>query len=200
MRKITVLIITAVLLWQCAGLWVDMNDLHENVIRLHVVGASNEKADQDLKLQVKDAVNQRLAQLLENADSADEARAVLLLHLDDLEETARQVLESSGINQTVRVSLEEEPFPIRQYETFTLPSGVYHSLRISIGPAEGRNWWCVVFPTLCSAETGTELEDTAAGAGFSDTLTQTLTGEDGYEIRFFILDLFGQIQNFFAGK
>ena len=30
-----------------------------------------------------------------------------------------------------------------------LPAGNYQALRVLIGEAEGHNWWCVVFPSLC---------------------------------------------------
>ena len=92
------------------------------------------------------------------------------------------------------VSLTEEAFTTREYDTFSLPAGVYKALRIVIGEGEGKNWWCVVFPRLC---VGTEADfvETASMAGLSDDLTGALEGE--YEIRFWLLDKIGEIKNRF---
>ena len=68
---------------------------------------------------------------------------------------------------------------------------------MTIGAGEGQNWWCVVFPTLCVSAASDGFAETAAEAGFSDSLTGTLSGEEGYEVRFFFLDCLGWIQRFF---
>ena len=91
-------------------------------------------------------------------------------------------------------TLDKEVFDTRYYDTFTLPAGVYEALRITIGEGEGKNWWCVGFPTLCLPATSEGFEDVAAGAGFPDTLTAALEGERGYRVRFILLDLLGKWQ------
>ncbi len=30
-----------------------------------------------------------------------------------------------------------------------LPAGRYRTLRVTLGEGAGKNWWCVVFPSLC---------------------------------------------------
>ena len=194
MRKIIILATLFMFVVYCGGLVEDMQTMHNGIIRLHVVGASDSEADQRVKLAVKDAVNVHLQDKLQPIDSIEEAKVILEREMDSIQAVAEQVLRFNGFSDTVTVSLEKEVFPIREYETFTLPSGVYESLRIRIGNAEGRNWWCVVFPSLClPAESNSE--DVPASHGFSDRLYDTLTGEDGYEIRFFLLDWLGQLQN-----
>jgi stage II sporulation protein R len=88
-----------------------------------------------------------------------------------------------------------EEFSKRVYDTFSLPAGLYESLRIIIGEGEGKNWWCVVFPELCLPATSEGFEETASCAGFPDALTAALEGEEGYEIRFFLLDVLGRLEN-----
>ena len=83
------------------------------------------------------------------------------------------------------------------YETFRLPAGVYESLRIVIGTGEGHNWWCVVFPSLCIPATSSGFADIAVGAGFDSSLTAALEGQAGYEIRFYLLDQLGRLENIF---
>lgn len=195
MRKILIFVMILMILCYGAGLVRDLESLHEGIIRLHVVGASDAEADQNVKLLVRDAVNAYLETELADVQTVEEANEVIRNDLPELKAVAEQVLREQGFSDTIQVSLEREAFPLREYDTFTLPSGVYRSLRIRIGEAEGRNWWCVVFPSLCLSAAGEDLRDTAAGAGFSDSLTNTLTGEEEYEIRFFLLDWLGQVQN-----
>ena len=116
--------------------------------------------------------------------------------LSALQEAANEVLQQNGENCEAVVTLRKETFPRREYDTFSLPAGVYDSLRITIGKGEGKNWWCVVFPDLCVPAASVEVEDVAVDAGFSNSLSKTLTGEEGYEIRFWILDCIGKLQNF----
>ena len=175
----------------------DRQKLHESLIRLHVVGASDGEEDQAVKLRVRDAVTGWLQQEMSGIHQAEQARTYLREHLSQIEDIANQTLADAGFSDTVTVSFLEETFPVREYDTFSLPSGVYHSLRIRIGEAEGKNWWCVVFPSLCLGTTVSEMENTAVSAGFDEKLTGALSGEKEYELRFFLLDCLGMLENFF---
>ena len=89
----------------------------------------------------------------------------------------------------IRVSMETEEFGTRYYETFTLPAGEYPALRVNIGEAKGKNWWCVVFPSLCTAATGTAVEECAEAGGFDDSESSLITGgENHYKLRFKALE------------
>lgn len=117
-----------------------------------------------------------------------------------IETVANDVLRSVGSSCRAVVTLGKEAFPTREYDTFTLPAGVYESLRVTIGSGEGQNWWCVVFPKLCVSATTDGFEDTAAGAGFSELLSGSLTGKPQYRVRFFLLDCFGWVENWIYKK
>ena len=175
----------------------DRAALNDQILRLHVVANSDSEADQAVKLKVRDAVIGELEQATTNVESKAEAERLVREKLSDLEWIANQVLEVEGVTDRACVTLTQEEFPTRYYDTFTLPAGVYDSLRITIGSGEGHNWWCVVFPSLCVPAAVEGVEDTAVGAGFSDSLTCAITGADGYEVRFFFLDCLGRLQNFF---
>lgn len=177
------------------GIMQDRQTLSEDVIRLHVVAASDSEEDQAVKLQIRDAVVEKLNGVMDELPSAADAKVFILDHLDEIENVANEVLEKAGFSDTVTVSLDEEAFDTRVYDTFTLPAGVYESLRIVIGEGEGHNWWCVVFPTLCVPQTTDDFASAAVSSGFSDTLADTVSNEKGYEVRFFILDCLGRLQN-----
>lgn len=176
-------------------LLADRQRLRKELIRLHVVANSDSAEDQTLKLQVRDAVVERLQQGLADVTDMEEAKAYLQENLPKIESLANQVLRAAGCTDTAQVRLMLEEFGTRVYDTFTLPAGVYESLRITIGEGKGQNWWCVVFPSLCVPATSEDFRETAATAGFPDSLTGALEGEDGYELRFFLLDALGSLEN-----
>ena len=200
MRKIAKLLTIALLI--AAVCWIgdiicDRKTLNNELIRLHVVADSDSAEDQTIKLQVRDAVTEYLQANMTHITDSREAKTFLQQHIRQLTETANQVLAECGSSDRAEITLEKEAFPKREYDTFTLPAGVYESLRIRIGDAKGQNWWCVVFPSLCIPAVGEDFTDVAAGAGFDEPLTGALQGEKNYQIRFFFLDCMGWLQNLF---
>ena len=138
---ISVLTVTA-----CAVLQAQSQRMAEKIIRLHVVANSDSNVDQAVKLCVRDAVLREAQRAL---SSAADAKQAILTDLPALEAAANAELQRQGSGDTARVSFHRELFPTRDYDTFSLPSGVYQSLRVTIGKGEGHNWWCVVFPSIC---------------------------------------------------
>ena len=183
-----------------AGVWMmmlvcDRQLLREELIRLHVVAASDSEMDQALKLKVRDAVVESLKAEMNNLTDPEQAKEYLQQNLPKIEALANRVLREAGCSDVATVRLCLEEFSRRVYDTFTLPAGIYQALRITIGEGEGKNWWCVVFPSLCIPATTDGFEDVAAAAGFPESLTAALEGKEGYEIRFFLLDVLGQLEN-----
>ena len=186
--------VTAIVLGVFAwGIVTDSRELREGLLRLHVVGASDSAEDQEVKLLVLDAVLASLEDGLQDLTDVDAAVDYVARMLPKVEAAANRCLAAAGFSDTVAVSLTEEAFPTRDYDNFSLPAGVYRALRVVIGEGEGRNWWCVVFPQLCMA--GEDFVETASVAGLSPELTGTLEGE--YELRFWVLEKWGEMKNRF---
>ena len=186
--------VTAIVLGVFAwGIVTDSRELREGLLRLHVVGASDSAEDQEVKLLVRDAVLASLEDGLRDLTDVDAAVDYVARMLPKVEAAANRCLAAAGFSDTVAVSLTEEAFPTKDYDNFSLPAGVYRALRVVIGEGEGRNWWCVVFPQLCMA--GEDFVETASVAGLSPELTGTLEGE--YEIRFWVLEKWGEMKNHF---
>lgn len=197
MRKIVKRTFVLALLVACvfAGMVAaDKKLLRENLIRLHVVANSDSGEDQSVKLEVRDAILSALQTRMDTAWSVQEAKEYLSAHLTELEGIANAALVGAGSADRATVTLDMEEFPVREYDTFHLPSGVYESLRVTIGKGEGHNWWCVVFPSLCVPATSADFTDAAVAAGFPEDLAHTLSGD--YEVRFFLLDCLGRLENF----
>ena len=195
-KCVRVCLLIAGLLW-IGSLIVDRVILNDEVIRLHVVANSDSQEDQDIKLQVRDAVNDYLGELLANVTSVEEAKAYIQESLPKIQKVANEVLIRCGVEPDAVVTFCKETFGTRLYDTFRLPAGLYEALRITIGEGEGQNWWCVAFPTLCVPATSEGFEDVAAGAGFPERLSDALQEQESCSIRFFLLDCMGRLENFF---
>lgn len=187
-------LLAALALALTAGGWASESQraLAGRVLRLHVVANSDSPRDQALKLSVRDAVLAAAAPLLEGASGREEAEAALAPHLGELEAAARSALAAGGAAGRVSAAMEDQWFPTKVYGGFSLPAGRYRALRVVIGEGRGQNWWCVVFPPLC----------TEALAGPAEDAFQPLEGEDaaetdrdgtGYEIRFRLLEWWGML-------
>ncbi len=121
----------------------------EQLIRLHVLANSDHPEDQQLKFKVRDAIIAYLSPQLENLTTPEAARKIILEHQDELAAIARRVLVENGSDYPVNVQFGSFDFPVKSYGNFVLPAGNYEAVRILIGKAEGKNWWCVLFPPLC---------------------------------------------------
>ena len=167
--------------------------IYDNVIRLHVLAASDSERDQALKLVVRDAVLEKAQEVLKNAKSRTEAEDILRAALPVFERVAAGALAASGAPNTVSVTLGEEDYPTKRYEKLAFPAGEYLSLRVMIGAAEGQNWWCVLFPPLClsAATDRRETEVACLSAGLTGEQYRMIADTDKtkYKLRFKILEV-----------
>ena len=123
--------------------------LSEQVLRFHVLADTNSQTDQHIKLLVRDAILAYTTPLLTHAATANEVKQILTPLLPKLTTLADQVLAVSDVSYTASVHIETTYFPVKQYGSLLLPPGEYEALRIVLGEGEGKNWWCLVFPSLC---------------------------------------------------
>ncbi len=124
-------------------------ELKEKLLRFHVVANSDSPRDQRVKLKVRDAVLYALKGKMENVTTRDEAVLAVEENREVIENAVRRVLKDEGEDYGFEVYTGEEFFPAKVYQNLTLPPGDYLALIIRLGEHEGKNWWCVLFPTLC---------------------------------------------------
>lgn len=170
--------------------------IYDSVVRLHVLANSDEDYDQALKLKVRDRLLEITSPIVTDCKSRDEAREKLSESFPELEAAALEVIRAEGYDYGVKVSLEDEYYPTRQYEDLCFPEGTYASLKVEIGEAQGKNWWCVLFPPLCLSAANAEKEESAEDAFIAVGLTGeqykviTETDQVKYKARFKILEVF----------
>lgn len=174
-----------------AGVWASASEaaLADQMLRLHVVANSDSEADQARKLLVRDAVLARASRLLQGVADRRGAEEALAPHLDELAQAGAEALARTGTPDPVRVTLDDQWFPTKEYDGFSLPAGQYRALRVTIGEGRGRNWWCVVFPPLCLASVSEKSVESAAEGVLSQDQVALITGRDGgYVLKFRLIE------------
>jgi stage II sporulation protein R len=167
-------------------------DIYENTVRLHVIANSDSEHDQSVKLLVRDRVLAELNVLLAEVQTQEEATAIIESNLDRLRAVCNETLEAIGEEANAELYFKQEKYPTRHYENISLPAGVYQSLQIKLGEADGQNWWCVLFPTLCTSAAKTE--EALVKTGFTSDQIGVLTSGDRpkYKMKFKIMEFFGE--------
>ena len=182
------LALAVTILWGTASLG-QQEELGRKVIRLHVIANSDSPEDQALKLRVRDRVLARAQEILEQSADMEQAEQALTAALPELTREARETLAAEGCAQPVQARLEPAEFPTKDYDGFSLPAGKYLALRVIIGQGAGQNWWCVVFPPLCTAA-ASDVPTVALDAGLTDQEVALITeADEGYILKFKSVEL-----------
>lgn len=162
--------------------------LAEDIVRLRVVANSDSVEDQRIKLQVRDAVLQEISTWEKSADSASDMLALLEQHREDIAQTVSQTLRQNGRAESFTIRLDQDYYPTRQYDAFSLPAGEYRGLRIFLGNARGHNWWCVLYPSLCLDAAGAQEQLTEEERGL------IYQNNSEYAIRFRTAEALGELK------
>lgn len=144
--------------------------IRENTLRLHILANSDSPADQALKLKIRDAVLSCSGELFSGCDTRQKMISAAQEQLPKIQQVAEKTALHNGYELPVTVSVTDMFFETRRYDHVILPAGTYTAVRIELGAAAGKNWWCVLYPPLCvsAAQTGFTEEE----AQISDSLLQ----------------------------
>ena len=129
-------------------------EIRQNTLRLHIIANSDSSRDQSVKIAVRDDILKSEDIIFSDAEDFDTAVKNTQENLCKIEATVNNFLKDKGVGYTARCALENYYFDTRQYNGFALPKGEYTALTVRLGKAEGKNWWCVVYPALCSQSCG----------------------------------------------
>ena len=170
------------------------DELREGVLRLHIIANSDSDADQSIKLAVRDEILKDSTNIFKNCSSVDDAITVANTNIDEINKIANNLLKQQGFDYKAQVSVGDRYFETREYDDFTLPAGTYKSLIVDLGAAEGKNWWCVVFPCVCVPS--------SCGASLSDSVSEqaadTAENAPKYQIKFKSMEIYEDIKRIFS--
>jgi len=191
---ITMLAVSMLVLFLLIGYSINVNSqLSQNIVRLHVIANSDSEADQNLKLKVRDAI-------LAKSRSDFTKKSQVMSQLDIYKKEAEDVIRKNGFGYSVDVEYGNFNFPTKHYNNISLPAGNYDAVRIKIGKAEGKNWWCVMFPPLCfvdgttnSQEADKKLKSMLDEESYDIITAQNEDGSVPFEIKFKIVEFYGRL-------
>lgn len=162
-------------------------DISNKVLRLHILANSDSTEDQNLKLGLKNYFLENTSDLF-SGKTLEENIEIAKKNTLTLEELCNQFITESGYDYETKVIVDKEYFDTRVYDDFTLPAGVYNSIKIVIGEGSGHNWWCIVFPSVCLY---------SCSESMSDYLTEEEMEliSDGYTPKFKIIEIYEKIKS-----
>lgn len=175
-------------------------EISESVFRLHVIANSDTAEDQALKLKVRDAVLSYMNSIAKDATNKEEAIKIANDHMDEFKQIALDTIHENGYNYSVTIKIGNFSFPTKTYGDISLPSGYYDALRIEIGEADGKNWWCVMFPPLCFVDVSSgivpeESKETMKNDLGQEEFTLISNQEDsGIHFKFKLIELFQNVK------
>ncbi len=168
-------------------------ELDGGVLRLHILANSDSQEDQALKIQVRDAVIAYAKELFAHTENKEQAMAQAQRSLSALEQVAEQTLRENGCTDRVKAGVDRTFFPTKEYDNGTrLPAGFYDALRLEIGQAKGRNWWCILYPPLCF---GGSIEQSAQALGEAGEMATSK--EPQIQVKFKLVEWWHTILAFF---
>lgn len=177
-----------------ASLTSECEQISEQVLRLHILANSDSETDQALKLAVRDRILQESQTLFSVSHDKSEAIAQVNGQIPQLRAAALDEIHTRGFDYDVEVSLENVFFHTRQYDTITLPAGRYDALQIRIGSAQGKNWWCVLFPSLCvPSATNVSLDDV-----MNPEQMELIQNAGHHEVKFKVVEWYEGIRSWFS--
>lgn len=173
----------------------ECRSISDKVLRIHILANSDSEADQTLKLKVRDAILKRSQELFKSARDKEEALSIAQENIDDFVSLAQQIVYDEGYSYRVTGAVKKLNFNTRYYESVTMPGGVYDALQIRIGEAKGKNWWCVMYPSVClsAASDLSPLENELSDSQF------TIVSQSGkYRFRLKFVEVFQSILDRFS--
>lgn len=170
------------------------SELSQDVFRLHILANSDSEADQSLKIKVRDEVLDFTEDLFNSANSKEEAESIISDNLQSISNVAYQTVLDNGYDYVVTAEITNMYFTTRYYEGYTLPSGMYDALRITIGEGEGHNWWCVMYPSICISSA--EDKESMAKEALDDDEYNIVCNEQ-YQYKFKVVEMFEKFCSLF---
>ena len=125
-----------------------------------------------------------------------EAIEIVTQHQEEFKNVAIQTINNQGYSYNVNIEIGNFEFPTKQYGDISLPAGFYDALKVEIGEAKGRNWWCVMFPSLCFVDISSGIVPEESKADLKNNLSDeeySLISNDsdyGIKFKFKLLEMF----------
>ena len=148
MKKLSLISILIADLFLCAVVYsVSVTEnLSDNLLRMHIIANSDSKADQDIKLLVRN----KIIKSKKNTDYRNKRQIVM--NIGQLNGEINEYLKQINAGYDCKIEYCISDFPEKEYADISMPCGKYECIRAVLGEGKGKNWWCVAYPPLCFTE------------------------------------------------
>ena len=172
-----------------------LNNIEDSVFRLHIIANSDSDEDQALKYKVKNNIISYMNKLCENSSSKEETIEITKNHINDFKQIADKTIADNNFEYTSTVEIGNYKFPTKYYGDIALPSGNYDALEIKLGNSSGKNWWCVLYPSLCFVDVSSGVVPDSSKENLKNNLPDeeyALVSENSpaYNFKFKIVEFF----------
>lgn len=199
-RLLLLLLLLFIYTFICAFSYVSAvsTDIQNSVFRLHVIANSNSAEDQNLKYIVRDKVLEYINSISGNESSKEDVIKLARKNINEIQKIAEDTIIENGYNYSVKLNIGNFAFPTKTYGDISFPAGYYDALKIEIGEAKGRNWWCVMFPPLCFVDVTSGIVPEESKETIKDNLSEEeykLLSENSEDMnfKFKIVEMFQNI-------
>lgn len=165
MKNILFVCFTIICLILISNFMTSKNLIPKDAIRIRVIANSNEDKDQELKMNIKNEVEEYLYKKLKDVKDTSIADNIIEGNITNVEKIVSKYTSDYKINYGINY------FPKKEYKSITYKAGDYKSLVITLGNGLGDNWWCVLFPPLCLME-ASESDDVEYHSYVVDTINK----------------------------
>ena len=181
-------------------------NLSDAVFRLHVIANSDSEEDQSLKFKVRDSLLKYMNEICSNCTTKEEAISIANSHKYEFKKIAEQTILDNGYDYSAKININNFYFPTKNYGDISLPAGMYDALRVEIGNAKGKNWWCVMFPSLCFIDISSGVVNDEAKENLENNLQEepfaiiSETKKTDIKFKFKIIEFFAENKLFKLAK
>ena len=99
-----------------------------------------------------DCIEKAFYEELKVSNTIDDSRNIIQNNMNNYKKTIKETLEKLNVDMDYEVSFGLNYFPEKEYKGVVYKEGEYESLVITLGNGEGENFWCVLFPPICTLE------------------------------------------------
>jgi len=172
----------------------------KEVLRFHVLANSDEDYDQKLKLKVRDEILNKYYNELKKCENVEETKLFFEDNIGGVISTAKEVIQKEGFNYDVKAFIGKSSFLTKKYGDVSFPAGEYDALKIEIGDANGKNWWCVMFPPLCFVDVSHSSVSESSKNELENILTEEEYGivansqsDNSFKVKFKVVELWEEL-------
>lgn len=187
-KSVLIALVISVLL-SCFDFSYRCENIRNSVFRLHILANSDSEYDQQLKLKVRDELLKKGLLVFKDSKNLEQTIDIANENLDEFLCVAKSVLKQNNCDYSVSADVTDAYFDTRSYQNTTLPAGTYKALQIKLGKAKGKNWWCVMYPSIClsSATTDKVLDEEE---------NKIVSNKPKYVVRFKLVELFERLKHY----